>query len=245
MDDNWKPYREREAHTQFLLVPSQLLPFIQTIEGFIWPRPMRADADGRDPTKYWDYHREHGHVTDHCQHFAYLLKTLLKRCHLEQYVLKLGKAAAHAQNSSHWNSIHLEIESHMVCKILVDPRSAADFLYLPALLQMGYQLTSLHSPGRILTSFNGSQAESLGEIMLLFTVGPTTMFVIFSFLNEPSFFNVTLGRTWLLTLKVVPSTYHQTLSFLTDRGQIDIHGDQKVARSCCTVGAQDDMRATK
>ena len=113
----------------------------------------------------------------------------------------------------------------MVRRIVVDPGSVADLLYMPTLLQMGYQVTCLHYPYRMLTDFKGSRAESLGEIMLPVTVGPTIMFVTFSVLNEPSSFNVILDKTWLHAMKAMPSTYHKTLSFLINQGEIDICGD--------------------
>ena len=133
----------------------------------------------------------------------------------------------------------------MVQRIMVDPRSAADLLYMPTLLQMGYQVTCLHNPCRMLTDFKGSQVESLGEFMLPVTVGPTIMFVTFSVLNELSSFNVILDRTWLHAMKAMPSTYHQTLSFLINQGQIDIRGDKKIACSYYTIGTRDDSKATK
>ena len=91
--------------------------------------------------------------------------------------------------------ISVEVGSHLVKRILVDPRTVANLLYLPTLTQMGYHVVFFHSPDRILTGFNDSQTISLEEIMLLVTVGPTTMFVTFSVLDEPSSFNAILGRT--------------------------------------------------
>ena len=62
--------------------------FFTSDKGLHWSRPMRAEADSRDRTKFWNYHREHSHTTDHCRHLAYLLKTMIKRGHLGQYVLR-------------------------------------------------------------------------------------------------------------------------------------------------------------
>ena len=51
----------------------------------------------------------------------------------------------------------LEVERHLMKRMLVDPGSAADLLYLPALVQLGYKPDNLHNPGRILVGFNGTQ----------------------------------------------------------------------------------------
>ena len=91
--------------------------------------------------------------------------------------------------------------------------SVVNLLYMLTLLQMHYHVTSLHNPGRMLSGFNGSQAKSLGEIMLPVTVGPTTMFITFNVLNKPSSFNIILSKTWLHAIKQYHLN-HQTLSFL-------------------------------
>ena len=40
----------------------------------------------------------------------------------------------------------LEVKKHLMKGILVNPGSASNLLYLPALLRLGYKLDSLHSP---------------------------------------------------------------------------------------------------
>ena len=46
-------------------------------------------------------------------------------------------------------------------RMLVDPGSVVDLLYLFALIQLGYMPDSLRNPGRILVGFNGTQTQSL------------------------------------------------------------------------------------
>ena len=50
---------------------------------------MRAEADSRDQTKFFDYHREHEHTIDSCRHMAYLFEMLVKKGHLGQYVPRI------------------------------------------------------------------------------------------------------------------------------------------------------------
>lgn len=45
-------------------------------------------------------------------------------------------------------------------------------------------------------------------------------------------FNAILGRTWLHEMKVIQSTYHQMVSFITQDGQINLYGSQLVACQC-------------
>ena len=109
----------------------------------------------------------------------------------------------------------LEVGKHLMKRILVDPDSAADLLYLLALLYLGYKPDSLRNPRRILVRFNGSQTSSLGKIVLSVSTGPVIALVPLMVIDEPSSFNATLGRTWIHAMKALSSSYHQVLSFLT------------------------------
>ncbi|KAL6327271.1 hypothetical protein AAG906_017828 [Vitis piasezkii] len=91
---------------------------------------------------------------------------------------------------------------------------------------MGRELSGLENPGRILSGFNGATTTSLGDIVLPVQAGPVTLNVQFSVVEDLSPFNAILGRTWLHYMKVIPSTYHQMVSFLTEDGQIDLYGNQ-------------------
>ena len=48
-------------------------------------------------------------------------------------------------------------------------------------------------------------------------------------------FNAILGRTWLHSMKVIPSTYHQMVSFITQDEQVDLYGSQITARQCYQI----------
>ena len=49
----------------------------------------------------------------------------------------------------------LEVGRHLMKQILVDLGNAADLLYLPALLRLGYKPYNLYNLGRVLVNFNG------------------------------------------------------------------------------------------
>ena len=111
-----------------------------------------------------------------------------------------------------------------VRRILVDPSSSTDLLQASVINQIGRELSGLENPGRILSGFNRAATTSLGDIVLPVQVGPVTLNVQFSVVQDLSPFNAILGRTWLHYMKTIPSTYHQMVSFLTEDGQIDLYG---------------------
>ena len=103
---------------------------------------------------------------------------------------------------------------------------------------MGFIPSSLENLGRVLSGFNGSSIASLGDVTLPVQAGPVVLNVLFSVVENLSPFNAILGRTWLHGMKVIPYTYHQMVSFITQDGQIDLYGSQLVARQCYQIARE-------
>ena len=99
-----------------------------------------------------------------------------------------------------------------VHKVLIDPGSVADLLHLHAFKQMKVSSDHLHSPGRVLSGFNGATTLSIGYITFSVKEGHVTQRILFLVVEDLGPCNAILGRTWLHAMKAVPSTYHQTIS---------------------------------
>ena len=110
------------------------------------------------------------------------------------------------------------INSFDVDRVIIDPCSAADLLPLPAFIQMKLSPQMLNSAGRILSCFKGVTTTTLGDITLPVQAGLVTQQVLFSVVDDLGPYNFIVGRAWLHTMKVVPSTYHQMVSYLTNAG---------------------------
>ena len=119
-----------------------------------------------------------------------------------------------------------------VHRVLVDPGNAADLLQLPTFRQMNISLDRLSSASRILSGFNGATTVTISDIALPVKAGPVVQQVLFSVVEDLGLYNSIVGRAWLHALKVVPSTYHQMISYLTSAGQIDLMYSQLAARQC-------------
>ena len=119
-----------------------------------------------------------------------------------------------------------------VHNVLVDPSSIADLLQLLAFNQMKISLGMLNSAGRILFSFNSITTTTLRDVALPVQAGPVTQQVLFSVVEDLGPYNAIVGRTWLHSMKVVPSTYHQMVSYLTNVGQVDLLSSQMAALQC-------------
>ena len=116
--------------------------------------------------------------------------------------------------------------------ILVDPGSAADLLHLPTFKQMKVPLDHLSSAGRILSGFNGATTLTVGDIVLSVKAGQVTQQVLFLVVEDLGPYNDIVGRAWLHAMKAVPSTYHQTINYLTASEQVDLQGSQLAYLQC-------------
>ena len=130
------------------------------------------------------------------------------------------------------------INNFDVHRVLVDPGSAADLLHLPALKQMRVSLDRLSSAGRVLFRFNEATTLTVGDIAFPVQAGPVIQQELFLVVEDLGPYNAILGRAWLHAMKAVPSTYHQTISYLTASGQVDLQGSQLAARQCYQLSMQ-------
>ena len=131
------------------------------------------------------------------------------------------------------------INNFDVHRVLVDPGSATDLLHLPAFRQMQVSLDKLSSAGKILSGFNRATTLTVGDIALPFKAGPVTHQVVFSMVEDLGPYNAIVGRAWLHAMKAVPSTYHQTISYLTSAGKIDLMSSQLAARQYYQLSVQE------
>ncbi|XP_043815325.1 uncharacterized protein LOC122724433 [Manihot esculenta] len=85
-----KPFPPRIPENLTLLNASraEVLMAVQDKEFLQWPRPMRAEANQRDPEKYCQYHRTHGHDTNNCYQLISEIERLIKRGHLRNFMKK-------------------------------------------------------------------------------------------------------------------------------------------------------------
>ena len=111
-------------------------------------------------------------------------------------------------------------------RVLVYPGSAVDMLQLPAFKKMNISLDRLSSASRILFGFNGATTATMGDITLPVIAGSVVQQVLFSVVEDLCPYNAIVGRAWLHAMKVMPSTYHQMISYLTSAGQVDLLGSQ-------------------
>ena len=284
---------------------------------------MRAGLDQRNRFVRCDYHKDHGHKTNHCQSLKFLVEKLILAGHLRRYLREptqgatvattAGGAVAEIEHAlgprptinfilggpadnqyqskkqrrrmlrtasvrarvntisnrgdvpaalpmddpisfppinptlvitPHYDALVLTVcvNSFDVHRVLIDPGSVADLLHLPAFKQMRVPIDHLHSAGRVLSGFNGATTLSVGDIAFSIKAGPVTQQVLFSVVEDVGSYNAILSRALLHAMIAVPSTYHQTISYLIESGQVDLQGSQLAARQCYQLSLQERVQ---
>ena len=66
----------------------RLLPIIWDLPDFKWPPPLKASPDQRNRSLRCDYHRDHGHETNHCQSLQFLIEKSIQAGHLRRYIFE-------------------------------------------------------------------------------------------------------------------------------------------------------------
>lgn len=79
-------------------------------------------------------------------------------------------------------------------KVLVDSGSLVDLLQMSTYKQMGYSPSALENPWHLLSKFNGATTPSLGDVVLPVQVGPITLNIQFSIVNDMSPYNAIMGH---------------------------------------------------
>nr|CAN82831.1 hypothetical protein VITISV_005335 [Vitis vinifera] len=91
---------ERPPLTPLSISYEKLLPMIQGLSDFRWPRPLGTDPTKRDHSKRCAFHKEHGHTTEECRCLHYLVERFIRAGHLKQHLRsEAGGRASQNHNS--------------------------------------------------------------------------------------------------------------------------------------------------
>ena len=140
-------------------------------------------------------------------------------------------------------ALTLCINNFDVHRVLIDLGSATNMLQLPTFRQMKVPLDKLNSTGKILSRFNGATTLTMGSITLPVKARPIIQQVLFSIVEDLGTYNAIVGQAWLHAMKAVPLTYHQTISYLTSAGQIDLLSSQLAAHKCYQLSVQERKKS--
>ncbi|XP_059284774.1 uncharacterized protein LOC132038065 [Lycium ferocissimum] len=130
--------------------------------------------------------------------------------------------------------ISVLVNKFRVKRVLIDLGSSANIIRWIVIEQLGLP-DQIVPAVRVLNGFNVAYEMTKGEINLPIntagTIQQTKLYVIEGDIG----YNALFGRPWIHNMRVVPSTLHQTLKFLTLEGIKTVHGEQQAAKEMFAV----------
>lgn len=84
----------------------------------------------------------------------------------------------------------------------------------------------------VIKAYDYEECSSKGIIILPIKIGPASLDIAFQVLNLELPYNLLLGKPWIHSMKVVPSTYHQCLKFPYKGTEITVAGDPNPFQYC-------------
>ena len=123
--------------------------------------------------------------------------------------------------------ISVRCNEKLLPRVLIDNGSALNICSWNALVKLELSDVRLRTSATIIRGFDGARREPMGEVDLVLEIGPVQFQTVFQIKDFSSVYNVLLGRLWIHTFGVVPSSLYQKVKFIVN--------DQLI-----TVSAEDD-----
>ncbi|XP_028055741.1 uncharacterized protein LOC114259919 [Camellia sinensis] len=123
--------------------------------------------------------------------------------------------------------VELRVNEFTVERVLINQGSTLEIMHYKTFVKLNFTDSDLLSADYL--GFNANPEYPLGKITLPVRARTRSVDIEFLVIKLPSPHNLIMGRTWLHTIQVVPSTYHQLLRFLIEYDIEHIQGSQKLA----------------
>ena len=105
---------------------------------------------------------------------------------------------------------------HIVAKVLIDNYSSLYLMPKSTLDKLPFNTSHLRPSSTVVRAFNGSRWDVRGEIDLPIQIGPHICQITFQVMDINPAYSYLLGRPWIHSVGVVPSTLHQKLKFMVE-----------------------------
>jgi hypothetical protein len=115
--------------------------------------------------------------------------------------------------------IEENIASAHLRRVLIDPDSAVNILPVRSLTRAGYTKDDLDPTEVVICGFNNQGTSALSSITVKIQMASFSFKARFFVIDSNTSYSALLGRPWIHKYHVVPSTLHQCLKFLDNKGE--------------------------
>ncbi|XP_017406150.1 uncharacterized protein LOC108319500 [Vigna angularis] len=133
-----------------------------------------------------------------------------------------------AEGRGHNKALHISVKclDHAIARVLIDNGSSLNVMPKVTLEKLPYDVIHLKPSTMIVRAFDGSKRDVMGEIDLPVQVGPCVFQITFQVMDIHPAYSFLLGRPWIHSAEVVPSTLHQKLKYVMDNQLIIVSGEE-------------------
>ncbi|XP_017604365.1 uncharacterized protein LOC108451145 [Gossypium arboreum] len=115
--------------------------------------------------------------------------------------------------------------------VLIDNGSTLNVLPLPILSRLPIDSSHMKACRNIVRAFGGTERKVMGRIEIPLLIKPDTYEVDFFVMDIKPSYNCLLGRPWIHSVGVVPSSLHQKLKLVTEGPLITINAEEDIIAS--------------
>jgi len=121
-----------------------------------------------------------------------------------------------SKGRGHNKALHILVKcmDYFISRVLIDNGSSLKVMPKTTLNKLTCDGIHLRSSTIVVRAFNGSKREVIGEVELPIRVGACNFQAVFQVMDILPGYSCLLGRPWIHTAGVVPSTLHQKLKFI-------------------------------
>jgi len=133
-----------------------------------------------------------------------------------------------SEGRGHKKALHISVKcmNHFISRVLINNGSSLKVMPKTTLNKLPSDGMHLRPSAIVVRAFDGSKREVIGEVELPVRVGPCTFQVVFQVMDISPTYSCLLGRPWIHTAEVVPSTLQQKLKFIIDDKLIIVYEEQ-------------------
>ncbi|XP_012574941.1 uncharacterized protein [Cicer arietinum] len=120
------------------------------------------------------------------------------------------------EGRGHNKALHISVMclDHIMSRVLIDNGSLLKVISKSTLAKLPCDGTYMRPSPMVVRAFDGSGREVMGEIDLPVQIGPVTFEITFHVMDIVPAYSCLLGRPWIYSVGVVPSTLHQKLKYM-------------------------------
>ncbi|XP_017428581.2 uncharacterized protein LOC108336620 [Vigna angularis] len=132
------------------------------------------------------------------------------------------------EGRGHNKALHVSVKclDHVIARVLVDNGSSLNVMPKATLEKLPCDGMHMMPSSMIVRAFDGSKREVMGEVELPVQVGPCVFQITFQVMDILPAYSCLLGRPWIHSAGVVPSTLHQKLKYVMGDKLVIVSGEE-------------------